>query len=59
MAKERMEPLAVAIPAVLFKRLRARRDTTGVTIKRIVADALRSELDKPYCVDGAEQGKVA
>lgn len=50
MAKERMVPLGCDIPEALHKRLRAKRDTTGLTIKRIVADALRVELDKPYYV---------
>jgi hypothetical protein len=55
MAKERTVPLGVDIPEVLHKKLRARRDTTGLTIKRIVADALREALDKPYCIDGQQR----
>lgn len=48
MAKERMEDLGVSIPAAIGKKLRARRDTTGMTIKRIVAEALSEHLEKPY-----------
>ena len=56
MAKERTVPLGVDIPETVMKKLHARRDTTGLKIKRIVADALREHLDKPYFVD--EAGKV-
>ena len=55
MAKERTEPLGVDIPATLYKRLRARRDTTGMTIKRIVAAALEEHLSKPFYVDVSEK----
>ena len=56
MAKERTVPLGVDIPETLYKKLRARRDTTGCTIKHLVADALRVALDKPYYVDETAKG---
>ena len=55
MAKTRTEPLGVDVRADLMRKLRARRDTTGVTIRRLVEAALEEALNKPYYVESAEK----